>query len=135
MNGDITLSNPILIDGKPVASFAYDANEITAELFMDAETQMLKRRTRAGAAAMDAKLDYGFQFCLGCAAIIAVNSGVTFEDLARLKGRDLSPVRDIGQNFILGQSADGSEAAGSESSSGTMPENSTPLPLSSGDSG
>jgi hypothetical protein len=135
MKGEIVLDNPVLIDGKPVNSFAYDANEITADLFMDAEALLLKRRTRAGAAAVEAKLDYGFQLCLGFAAIVAVNSGVAFEDLMRLKGNDVSLVRDVGRDFILGQSADGSGATSSESSSGTMPESSTLLPPSSGDSG
>jgi hypothetical protein len=122
MKGEISLQNPVLIDGKRVNSFTYDANEITAELFMDAETQMLKRRTRGGTAAVDAKLDYGFQLCLGCAAVIAVNSGVTFEDLLRVKGADVSALRDVGQNFILGRSEDEFEATSSDSSSGITPE-------------
>jgi hypothetical protein len=134
MKGEIILDNPVLIDGKPVKSFMYDANEITTDLFMDAETQMLKRRTRAGAVAIDAKLDYSFQLCLGCAAIIAVNSSVAFEDLARLKGADLQRVKDVGRDFILGQSGDGSEAGISEDLPETTPGNSAPPPQSSEDS-
>jgi hypothetical protein len=137
MKGEIVLDNPVLIDGKTVRSFTYDANEITAELFMDAETQMLKRRMRGAAAAVEAKLDYGFQLCLGCAAVIAVNGGFTFEDLMRLKGADVSRVRDIGRNFILGQpegedGAEGSTEALSGGSYGITPEPSA-LPLQSCD--
>ena len=42
MQGKLTLVNPIKIDGKNVKQIKYDTNEITPELFAEAETRKAK---------------------------------------------------------------------------------------------
>ena len=39
MQGKLTLVNPIKIDGKNVKQLKYDTNEITPELYAEAETR------------------------------------------------------------------------------------------------
>lgn len=123
MNGTIELQNPIKIDGKDVKKLTYDTNEITPELFAEAEA----KKQNAGRAAANRsgamELDYALHLYLGMAAIIAVNQSYTFEDTARMKGRDVVTTMVIGRNFIM--KPDASQGEGSEGQSGTMHESTT----------
>lgn len=123
MNGTIELQNPIKIDGKDVKKLTYDTNEITPELFAEAEA----KKQAAGRAAANRsgamELDYALHLYLGMAAIIAVNQSYTFEDIARMKGRDVVTTMVIGRNFIM--KPDASQGEGSEGQSGTMHESTT----------
>lgn len=101
MKGTIELQNPLKIDGKNVKEMTYDTNEITPELFAEAEA----KKQAAGRASTNRsgaiELDYAIHLYLGLAAIIAVNPDYTFEDVARMKGRDMITVMVIGRNFIM----------------------------------
>ena len=59
-----------------------------------------------------AELDYSLHLYMGYAAIIAVNPSYSFEDVERMKGRDVTEVMKIGRNFIIK-----SEKASTEKSS------------------
>ena len=127
----LTLKNPIKIDGKEVTEVTYDTNEIDGVLFATAEA---KRKSAAGikdmAISPAAEFDFSLHLYMGFAAIVAVNPTYSFEDVARIKGRDTVEVMKIGRNFILA-----SEKAQPGSDSGepteTTPESTTQAPQSS----
>lgn len=98
----LTLKNPIKINGKDVSELTYDANEITAEAFIEAETRKFASAVKKGATtAATIELDYSMQLELGLAAILAVNDGYDYNDLLRIKGTDLIGVVRIGRNFTM----------------------------------
>lgn len=97
MKGEIKLQNPIMINGKNIKKVKYDTNEITAQLFAEADT----RRVSGGMGAKLAETDYGLHLYLGFASIVAVNPEYDFSDLERMKGVDVSNVMRIGRNFIV----------------------------------
>lgn len=102
MKGILKLENPILVTGKSVSEVSYDTNEITAALFAEAD---MKRRMAAGSKHVSiipaAEFDFALHLYLGFAAIVAINDGCSFEDVARIHGADIVDVMDIGRNFIL----------------------------------
>lgn len=103
MKETITLQNPIMIDGKKVSRLTYDANEITAPLFAEAESHKMKASgSKGGNLAGAVELDYNLHLYIGFASIIAANSGYSFEDLERIKGRDLSTIMKVGRSFFIG---------------------------------
>jgi hypothetical protein len=101
MEGIIKLQNPIKIDGKTVDELKYDTNEITAELFASAEAKKLSASHSTANLSGAMELDYPLHLYLGIAAVVAINSNYTFEDVARIKGRDVVEVMKIGRNFIM----------------------------------
>ena len=70
MNGTIELQNPIKINGKDVKKMTYDTNEITPELFAEAEAkkQAAGRASANRSGAME--LDYALHLYLGIAAAL-----------------------------------------------------------------
>lgn len=120
MKSTLILNNPIQIDGNAVKALTYDPEEVTCELFAQAESQKLRA---TGGAARNAipgalELDYTFHVCLGHAAIIAVNPDIDFEDLKRIKGSDVRKIMTIGRNFTK----PGSEEPSAENDSGEQSE-------------
>ena len=123
MKGNLTLVNPIKIDDKNVKQLKYDTNEITPELYAEAETRKAKAGHANGNRSGAMELDYPFHLYLGFAAILAVNEGYTFEDVERVKGRDVIEISVIGRNFIM--KSEGSEGETSDEQSETSPESTT----------
>ena len=62
MQGKLTLVNPIKIDGKNVKQIKYDTNEITPELFAEAETRKAKAGHANGNRSGAMELDYSLPF-------------------------------------------------------------------------
>lgn len=123
MNGTIELINPIKIDGKDIKKLKYDTNEITPELFAEAEGKKLKASRVNGNISGAMELDYPLHLYLGLASIVAVNPDFTFEDVARVKGRDIVEVMKIGRNFIVKSEA--SQGDDSDEQSEITPESTT----------
>lgn len=126
----LKLVNPIMIDNKQVGELTYDANEITATLFAEADA---RRKIAAGRKNVtivpSAEFDYSLHLYLGFAAVIAVNPGYDFSDLERVHGRDVVEAMEIGRGFIL--VSEKSKGSSSDEQSETIPEPSTPqLPKS-----
>lgn len=132
MQNTIKLKNPITIDGKPVNEVSYDANEITALLYAEADA---KKKVAAGMKNVSispaVEFDFGLHLYMGMAAIIAVNPGYTFEDLERVKGSDVMEFSTVGRDFLL--RSDTSEENASESSSEATPKPTTQAPETSND--
>lgn len=131
MKNTLVLDNPITINNEKVAELTYDANEITALHFAEADAHRQLSTTsritqkKVGVNA-SAELDYTFHLYLGIMAVIAVNPGIDVSDLERAKGDDVRQLMGIGRNFMLGRSEGPSSESGSGTSSETMPEPSTP---------
>lgn len=125
MKETLKLRHPIQIDGKKIKELDYDLEEITMELFTEADAI---RKKSAGLQNMSYSLSIEFDFTLhtyiGLAAIIAVNPSYDFEDLKRIKGRDIKDVTQIGRRFFIGSAEDGQEN-NSESASETTAEPTT----------
>lgn len=124
MNGTIELINPIKINGKDIKKMKYDTDEITPELFAEAEGKKLKASRVNGNLSGAMELDYPLHLYLGLASIVAVNPDFTFEDVARIKGRDVVEVMKIGRNFIV--KSEGSQDDDSDEQLETTPESITP---------
>lgn len=123
----LVLDNPILIDGKEVSELSYDSKEISVDLYMTACAKAAAATASGGsnAAAMKLKeVDYILHTYLGMAAVIAVNSSYSFEDLERIKGFDILDLANIGSFFIYRKSAEPSAPGGSENSGVTTPDTS-----------
>jgi hypothetical protein len=101
MKGKITLDNPIKIDGKKIETLTYDTNEITSELFAEAEAKKQAAGRANGNRSGAMELDYPLHLYLGIAAVLAVNTDYTFEDIARVKGGDIIEISKIGRNFTM----------------------------------
>lgn len=90
MKNKITLSNPLTINNKKRTELTYDANEITAQMFAEADSRKLTASgSKNGNAAGAAELDYGLHLYLGFEAIIAVNPEIDMSDLERVHGYDV----------------------------------------------
>ena len=124
MKGTLKLNNPIKIDGKNVKELKYDSNEISATLFIEAESKKMHASGTGGNLAGAIEIDYSTHMYLGFASIIAVNPDYTFEDLERVHGRDLMEVLAIGRNFIM--PSDDSDQDSSDEQSETTQESTTP---------
>lgn len=102
----LKLQNPILINGKTVSEISYDINEITGELFAEADSKkMVASGAKGGNLSGAPELDYSFQLYLGYAAILSVNPEYDWSDLTRIKGNDIMKVMRIGRAFIVGSVA------------------------------
>ena len=97
MKNKITLSNPLTINNKKRTELTYDANEITAQMFAEADSRKLTASgSKNGNAAGAAELDYGLHLYLGFEAIIAVNPEIDMSDLERVHGYDVMQIMRIG---------------------------------------
>ena len=86
--GTITLNKPVLINGVQVAEMSYDTDEISGELYAQAEAHKMKASgSKGGNLAGAVELDYSLHLYIGFAAVIAVNPSYTFEDMERIKGK------------------------------------------------
>lgn len=109
MISTLVLDNPIMINGKEVKELTYDANEITALHFAEADARrMLATSARVTSKKVgvttSAELDYTFHLYLGIMAVVAVNPDIDPVDLERTKGDDARQLMGIGRNFMLGKS-------------------------------
>ena len=121
--GTITLNKPVLINGVQVAEMSYDTDEISGELYAQAEAHKMKASgSKGGNLAGAVELDYSLHLYIGFAAVIAVNPSYTFEDMERIKGKSLTKFSKIGRGFFIGSGDEQSE---------TTPEPSTPARQSS----
>lgn len=128
----LTLQNPITINGKKVKTLTYDTDAITVGMFADAEARKLRATSNKGGGSAGAcELDYSLHAYLAMMAIVAVNSDINVSDLERISGPDVMELMRIGRNFTTARSAAQSEESGSESSSETTLEPSTPQSASS----
>lgn len=112
------------------ATGALDANQregYSAELAERRLRESFKRRGKRAPAAQ-----YSLHAYLAMMAIVAVNSDIDVSDLERISGPDVMELMRIGRNFTTARSAAQSEESGSESSSETTLEPSTPQSASSG---
>lgn len=119
MKGTIELINPIKINGKSVKKLTYDTNEITPALFTEADAKKMRSSGTGGNLSGAVEIDYGAHMYMGFAAVIAINSEYTFEDLERVKGRDMMKLLEIGRGFIMG-SEDSPEGSSDEPSETTQ---------------
>jgi hypothetical protein len=128
MKNELKLTTPILIDGKNVDTLTYDIEEITCDLFAQADAQKLRATGGAASGSISgaAELDYSFHLHLGFAAIIAINQGIDYTDLYRIKGPDVMEVMKIGRNFITPRQGEPSADGSSGEQLGSMPAPSTP---------
>ena len=131
---ELKLKNPIKINGEMVEKVTYDANEIDGVLFTLAES---KRKEVTGVKRSNisyaAEFDFGLHLYMGFAAIIAVNTQYAFEDVERIKGRDVMEVMAIGRNFIM-KSEPKLQQNDSDEHTGITPESTTPAQQSSKES-
>lgn len=126
MKNKITLSNPLTINNKKRTELTYDANEITAQMFAEADSRKLTASgSKNGNAAGAAELDYGLHLYLGFAAIIAINPEIDISDLERVRGYDVMKIMRIGRDFISGKSEEPYTPDSSDAQSETTPEPST----------
>ena len=125
MEGIITLSKTILIDGNEIKELKYDTDLITADLFSEAEGIKNKatRQVTKGAYAGAMELDYSFHLYLGAAAVVAANPGWQFDDVLRIKGHDIRKIIGVGRSFMT--ESDESQEDSSEELSEITSESST----------
>ena len=137
MKEELKLASPIKINGKTVGALAYDTDEITCDLFAQAEGQKVRATGGAAKGVMPGavELDYTFHLYLGFAAVVAASPEIDFEDLKQLKGGDVMEAMKIGRNFMLPRQGAPSAGEGSEAQSGSTPGPSTSPPPASGDGG
>lgn len=130
MVNTLILDNPIIINNKEVKELTYDANEITALHFAEADahrqlaTSSRITTNKVGINA-SAELDYTFHLYLGMMAVIAANPDIDVSDLERAKGDDVRQLMGIGRFFMSGRSAELSQENSSDDSSETIPEPTT----------
>lgn len=127
MINTLILDNPIQINGKIVKELTYDANEITALHFAEADAhRQISTSARIGKGKVGinptAELDYTFHLYLGIMAVIAVNPEYDVSDLERVKGDDVRQLMGIGRFFISGRLGAQSQGNSSEDVSGTTAE-------------
>ena len=108
MKETLKLRHPIYINGVKTEELTYDIEEITMELFTEADAV---RKRAAGLSNVSLSIAIEFDFTLhtyiGIAAIIAVNPDYDFEDLKRIHGRDIKEVTRIGRRFFIESEEDG----------------------------
>ena len=124
MRDTIKLKNPILVNGEPVKEITVNTEEITGQLYAEADT---RRRIAAGtknvAIIPAVEFDFGLHIYIGYAAAIAVNPKFTFEDLERVKGADIIQFSEVGRNFLL--KSEDAELSNSDEQSETTPDTTT----------
>lgn len=125
MQKTIKLKNPIMINNEKVSTLTYDTNEITVELYAQADVlKKIAAGQRNVAIVPAAEFDFALHLYLGLAAVVAVNPQYDFSDLERVKGADVIALSDVGRNFIMQREE--SEESTSEKPSDPTPEPTTP---------
>lgn len=121
MKQTLTLTKPILINGKQINELSYDPEEITALQFTEACAKATaKIQNSNGIQTIKFREnDYSLHLYLGFYSVIAINPEIDITDLERIKGFDIPKFADIGMLFTLGTSGATSE----ESSSDVQSEN------------
>lgn len=121
MKETLNLEHAIKINGKSVKEVTYDADEITAGLFAEAD---VKKKQAAGIKNLSispaVEFDFGLHLFLGFAAILAVNPEYSFEDLEAIHGKDLTSVMKVGRDFLLSSEEDSSPNSLEEQSETTV---------------
>ena len=121
MKERLNLEHAIKINGKSVKEVTYDADEITAGLFAEAD---VKKKQAAGIKNLSispaVEFDFGLHLFLGFAAILAVNPEYSFEDLEAIHGKDLTSVMKVGRDFLLSSEEDSSPNSLEEQSETTV---------------
>lgn len=126
MNKTLKLDKPLKINGKMREEFEYDATAITAEQFLEA-CQRASSMDQSKTVSMKIKEnDYALHLYLGCAAIIACNPEISFEDFEQLEGYDTLKVTDIGFLFTLRKSGEPSKESISDAPLETTADTFTP---------
>lgn len=121
----LNLDNPIIINNKEVSELSYDPMAITADMFSIACSKSAAV-DRSRAISLKAKEnDYALHLYLGMASVIAVNPGIDWADLERVKGFDILDLTNIGTFFIMRKSAEPSQESNSEKQSESTPDTST----------
>lgn len=112
MKKTLTLKNAIMVNNSEIKELEYDADEITAIMFTEAESRRKSAAGKSSNTAQVAEMDTGLHLYMGFAAILAVNPALDFSDVERMHGVDLVDVMRIGRNFLLklAESPDGSSA-------------------------
>lgn len=119
----IKLDNPIKVNNEELSQLTYDYFEITNDLYLEATMRSSRVGNTVNSAAVR-ELNEALAFCFGKAAIIAVNTHISWEDLNQLKGLDLLRVSNVGRFFITGKPGN-SEQKTSGEQSGDIPNGST----------
>ena len=119
----IKLTNPIKVNNAMRTELTYDYFEITNDLYLEAAMRSVSIGTTQNQAYLK-EINESFIFFLGKAAIIAVNSDISWEDLEQLKGFDLLSVSNVGRFFIMRKPED-SAPNSSEEQSEDIPSAST----------
>ena len=121
MKETLNLEHAIKINGKSVKEVTYDADEITAGLFAEAD---VKKKQAAGIKNLSispaVEFDFGLHLFLGFAAILAVNPEYSFEVLEAIHGKDLTSVMKVGRDFLLSSEEDSSPNSLEEQSETTV---------------
>lgn len=124
MKKTMELNNPIMINNEQVKWLDYDVEEITAALFCEAEAAKRAAGGRRVTTSVAAETDFSLHVYLFFAAVVAVNPQYDFNDLERIKGRDMVEAMSIGRGFIMPSGK--SEQNTSDEQSETTPEPTTP---------
>ena len=106
----LKLKPPLLVNGKNLTELSYDVDAITAEGFVEAETQKTKAAGNNLTGAV-VEIDAAAHLYFGFAAIIAVNPEIDYNDLKRLTGRDVVEVMKIGRSFFTNSASNSEEAS------------------------
>jgi len=115
MKETLKLAKPITVNGQTVQELPYDASEITALQFSEAEARKLRATTqKAGGFAGAMEMDYSLHLYLGMMAVVALNPAIDVSDLERIKGQDVMALMRIGRNFTISKSEEPSGESSSE---------------------
>ena len=118
----IKLNKPILINGKQVDTLEWSGDDLTVELFCQADTLAGSTAKSPQVVEFDSKK----HIYLGEAMIISVNPEIDFRDFEQLRGMDIFKVMNLGR--FLAMHSEASEESEPESSSDFTPENTQPQP-------
>lgn len=98
----ITLRKPLLVNGVDRKELTYDIEELTAHNIARAEAMTAKEGGKDMIGTIKiAQTDYSLHINIGKQAVMAVNPEISEEDLARVKGHDLTKLANIGQRFFI----------------------------------
>lgn len=132
MKNTIKLDNPLKVNEKRFTELSYDTNEITAQMFAEADANKMRASgSKGGNLSGAVELDYGLHLFLGFAAIVAVNPEISISDLERIHGFDVMKIMRLGRSFITGKSGETSSPSNSGEPSETIPGPSAHQPGSS----
>lgn len=126
MKETMTLKHPIDINGKKVKALVYDTDEITGQMFIEADSRLQTDKSSSKTTSTVGELDRGLHLYLGFAAVIAVNPEIDYSDLLRLKGVDVLNIVTVGRGFFFSSSEEPSEEELLEGQSEHTAESTTP---------